>query len=327
MKSGRMRRIMHTALQVGLLGLLLAGGLAPAVQHGWAARGVELAQGDALAPGEPLTQTLAAVADATLASAQPAVNNGGGAALSIGYFSGDGASIYRALARFDLSGIPADAVVISADLILYADAGTVSKQIQARRLTGGWDETTVAWNNQPGSAAPQTVRTVGASAGTYAWDASQAVQGWVSGEQANNGFLLRAADEAENGYRSLRSREAALGIPRTPNVRLVLTWMSPLGRRDPGPQPPASRVFLPFVPQPHDGQPTPIQLSPCPQTPVWTLLPAWTRPTTSKAPTITAPPAFAPSRRRRKARAARRASTWCGSGTASTPAAGPCATT
>ena len=72
--------------------------------------------------------------------------------------------------------------------------------------------------------------------GLTAWDVSQAVQAWVSGTQVNNGFLLRAADEAENGYRTFRSREAVHGQPHTPNVRLVVTWMLPIGPRDPGPR-------------------------------------------------------------------------------------------
>ena len=135
-------RVRRTILQAGVPGLLAlllaASGLASIAQQSLAA-----------SPGEPVTQTLPAVADATLASAQPAVNCGGSGAISVGYFSGDGASIYRGLARFDLGGIPVDAVVISADLVLYADAGTVSKQIQARRLTGSWSEMTVTWNNQP----------------------------------------------------------------------------------------------------------------------------------------------------------------------------------
>ena len=264
---GIIRRVkVIRVLQVGLVSLLLTAGM----QAG--ALNSNLAPGWAAAPGEPVTETLPAAADTLLASAQPAVNFGSSGAISVGYFSGDGASIYRGLVRFDLGGIPVDGVIISADLVLYADAGTVSKQIQARSLIGSWSENTATWNNQPDSGAPQASRYVSAEAGTYAWDVSQAVQGWVSGTQVNNGFLLRAADEAENGYRTFRSREAVQGLPNTPNVRLVVTWMLPIGPRDPGPEPPAASVYLPQVMQSPPGQPVPIEVSPCPQVPVWTLL-------------------------------------------------------
>ena len=262
MESIRKRKVRRAILQAGVSGLLAlllaASGLAFIVRQSFAT-----------GSGEPVTQTLQAVADATLSSAQPAVNNGGSGTISVGYFSGDGASTYRGLVQFDLNAIPVEAVVISADLVLYADAGTVSKQIQVLRLTGAWTEMGVTWNNQPGSVLPQAVRTVGTTAGSYSWDVAQTVQAWVSGAQPNHGFLLRASDEAENGYRNFRSREAPLAIPRTPNVRLVLTWMLPQGGRDPGPEPPAAQIFLPLVTH---SMGVPIQLSPCPQVPVWTLL-------------------------------------------------------
>ena len=265
MNQIRIRRIRRAARQAGMLGLLAlllaAGGLAPTALPGFAA-----------SPGVPVTQTLAAVADASLSSAQPAINSGGGSTISVGYFSGDGASTYRGLVRFDLSAIPSEAVVISADLVLYAEAGSASKQIQALRLTGSWTEIGVTWNNQPGSAPPLAVRTVDAEAGATTWNVVQTVQDWVSDAQTNHGFLLRAADEAENGYRNFRSREGALGAPPMPNVRLDLTWMLPLGGRDPGPEPPAAQIFLPTIIQPNGGVPVPIQTSPCPQVPVWTLL-------------------------------------------------------
>ena len=75
--------------------------------------------------GQPVTDTFAAVADAMIDSYRSAINFGGGQAIAVGYYSGDGAAIYRGLARFDLSSLPLDAVVISADLILLRAVGKV----------------------------------------------------------------------------------------------------------------------------------------------------------------------------------------------------------
>ncbi len=262
-------KLASKALKVGVLALILVAGMPAASVRPGLAWGLAA---PAPAGGEPVEDLFAAVADATVASGLPAVNYGSSQTISVGYFSGDGASTYRGLVRFNLGSIPLDAVIVSADLTLYADVGTVSKQIQARRLTGAWAEGSVNWNNQPQSEAPQASRNVSEEAGAYVWDVSQTVQDWVSGAQANYGFLLRAADESENGYRSFRSREAPQGIPNVANVRLVITWMLPVGPTDPGPEPPPENSYLPLVLGPQSGEPVPIVVSPCPQLPVWALL-------------------------------------------------------
>ena len=102
-----------------------------------------------------------------------------------------------ALLRFDLSGIPSNAVISSAQLGLYLVAasppspGTVS--IDAYRITQPWDAATVTWNTKPG--IDSTVRgtaPIGLALNQYyTWDLTSLVADFVSGAATNYGFGLR----------------------------------------------------------------------------------------------------------------------------------------
>jgi hypothetical protein len=90
--------------------------------------------------------------DTTLDQNNPTTNLGTDTGLYVG--SGAGGNRYRALLKFDLSGIPANAVVSSATLSLYcsgaAGAGTLTI---ARILSGNssWTEAGACWNTRDGS--------------------------------------------------------------------------------------------------------------------------------------------------------------------------------
>ena len=79
------------------------------------------------------------VADALIRRDEPDRNFGGSGSLSVT----EGASVRRALLRFDTSRIPAGAVVVSADLalhgLLYGAATSVTP------VLAPWDEATVTW--------------------------------------------------------------------------------------------------------------------------------------------------------------------------------------
>ncbi len=112
----------------------------------------------------------------------------------------------RGLIQFDVSDIPANAIVVSANLSLWYNYNTTSNHIPQQGdnrfhfypVTEPWDESTVTWNNAP----PYT--TAHAFAGPASDSANQdylglnirdMVQDWVSNPGGNYGFLFKMDNE------------------------------------------------------------------------------------------------------------------------------------
>ncbi|MBI4645978.1 MAG: DNRLRE domain-containing protein, partial [Bacteroidia bacterium] len=106
---------------------------------------------------------------------------------------------YRAIFEFDLSQVPENAVILSANLYLYSIAdGTAWKYnsganiSRLRRATVSWSETTVTWNNQPPvtTEGQITIHQSTTNNQNYTLDIKNFVQGWVSGTYPNHGLLF-----------------------------------------------------------------------------------------------------------------------------------------
>jgi len=126
-------------------------------------------------------------------------------------------SIYRGLLRFDLSGIPANAAILSAVLSLWSFARNASNNstFEVFRMKRAWVEaqaiwthyaTGSAWSAPGGFGADDCEQTPMGSTvidrlvyGEKQWalDAA-AVQEWVSGAMPNNGVLIKSAAESDD---------------------------------------------------------------------------------------------------------------------------------
>ncbi len=158
------------------------------------------------------------VADALIRRDEPDRNFGGSGSLSVT----EGASVRRALLRFDTRRIPAGAVVVSADLalhgLLYGAATSVTP------VLAPWDEATVTWASfaragealGAGAAGPYLDRTTavlpltppGAVAST---SLVALVQAWVDGALANDGLMVgRRGADASVVYASSENPDPAL---------------------------------------------------------------------------------------------------------------------
>ena len=152
-------------------------------------------------------QGYAGAADSYIGADQPDANHGGEETMVVR--SGGQA---RMLVRFDFSALPADAMVESARLELYADGGYGLLEsplaIAAYNLRRSWPEPEVTWNaaaagrpwGVPGaddivtdrsgvSVATATVTALGA---WVLWDITNAAQGWIADPGANRGLLFVA---------------------------------------------------------------------------------------------------------------------------------------
>jgi uncharacterized repeat protein (TIGR01451 family) len=157
------------------------------------------------------TVTLSASKDTWINALSTTLNYGVSTTMNIDR-QGGGLGEERSLLQFDLSSIPAGAIITSAQLRLTKTGGaTASQNIGVYRVTSAWDEGTqngtagtanwsqrqsgTNWTTAGGdsnASAEDTVAVAGNAA--YTWNLASLVQGWMSGTFVNNGVLLGSPD-------------------------------------------------------------------------------------------------------------------------------------
>jgi hypothetical protein len=151
------------------------------------------------------SSTLVATADTELWFNSP--NSNYGTAKS--FWTGGLNDLDHSVIQFDLSSIPAGAVIDSAQLSLLRKGGSGNGVISAHRVTESWVETQATWNNRAtatpwatggGSYAPVADATVTVSSNIrYSWDVTATAQAWTNGSQPNHGLLIKQANETVTG--------------------------------------------------------------------------------------------------------------------------------
>ena len=122
-------------------------------------------------------------------------------------FGGD-AGIIRSIMEFDLSSIPAGAVINGAYLSLYSwdssgglgqhSTQSGSNDSWVQRITSSWDELTVTWNTPPSVDVINQVALPASTSSTQDYldiDVSTLVQDMVDNPSTSFGFMLRLQDE------------------------------------------------------------------------------------------------------------------------------------
>lgn len=132
--------------------------------------------------------------DAGAYGIQPSTNFGAGE----WYYAIGLPSYGMAYVKFDLSWLPADAVLDQAQLYLWAEYrdGTLTMEPVAT----DWDETTLNWSNRPAVVSPAIAVTYPISRGapdgpcywgcTGAFNVSDIVRAWMTGQVPNHGFRI-----------------------------------------------------------------------------------------------------------------------------------------
>lgn len=156
--------------------------------------------------------------DTYISSAYPNTSYGGLTTTKIGYEAG-GAEAARILLQFDLSPIPTNATINSAQFQYYlAESRPASDSpmgFRAQFMNAPWNEYSVTWNNANylgGTSLP--LGEVPSTIGWHSSDGTAAVQAWHSGVQPNYGVLI-TGDEgpSRNRSRLFYSREQSAFSP------------------------------------------------------------------------------------------------------------------
>ena len=112
-------------------------------------------------------------------------------------------SINRAYIKFDMSsaqGLDIEKVYLELLGTMRSDSGSKVGRIEVRRVSSGWSEGGLNWNNQPSfETKVQDAIDIDPGYEWRRWDITLAAISWVSGF-ANNGLLLTSADENWEGY-------------------------------------------------------------------------------------------------------------------------------
>jgi hypothetical protein len=136
---------------------------------------------------------------------------------------------HQSFVAFDLTSLPADARIESAELRLYFNGHYAGvNTVDVGQVDGAWDESTLNWNNQPTISWNGPSAEVGDVAADISWDVTVIARSWHSGDAENHGFGLRSLTP---GGKQFWSREAVNQLP----PRLVITYSLP--PTPPGPVP------------------------------------------------------------------------------------------
>ena len=128
---------------------------------------------------------LAAEADVAAPSDQPGKNFGADPMLWVQPANPES----RSFVRFDLSSIPAGALIHDAELAL-SNQLTTDLALDACAVKEPWNELSLTWDQQPAEGLCFDRRLVTPNALT--WEVTGLVQEWVDGASANHGIVLRA---------------------------------------------------------------------------------------------------------------------------------------
>jgi hypothetical protein len=137
--------------------------------------------------------------------------------------------------QFDLSELPADARIESAELKLHFNgnyAGTNS--VQVGQVEAAWDEATLNWTTPPPAVTWNgPFADVGDVEEDIAWDVTGIVRDWQDGSEENFGFGLRSPETGGKQYWTKDAPNPEVNRP----PRLLITYSIPV--TPPGPLPDA----------------------------------------------------------------------------------------
>jgi hypothetical protein len=161
--------------------------------------------------------TPGATRDTYLASDEPNRNFGSHVDLLVGT-PRNPAAIRRALVRFDLSGVPAGATVLTARVGFHNESRTGPGTIDVHRVTKDWDEASETWASfgEDGFDPTPVASAHNATAITLStdeiwFDVTGLAVDWLNGKVADQGLLLRSP---ENEQTQLLSSEIGRGGER-----------------------------------------------------------------------------------------------------------------
>ena len=159
-----------------------------------------------------------AVADAYISEVAPTSNFGSAIKLDVQNLDGrEFPDDRRSYVGFDLSSIPAEAIITSAAFKahLHEAQGLNVVSMQLRRLTSPWENNSVTWNKKP-TSKPYSDINMDSKPGWKGWDVTRLVQDhWINRKfstDPNFGLELRGPESGAYFLRSFHSAMSTTSI-------------------------------------------------------------------------------------------------------------------
>jgi hypothetical protein len=147
-------------------------------------------------------------------------------------FKGYGSS--RIYIQFNISSIPRDAKILSANMCLYMyDPPKTSQEFEAHRVLSEWNEHKLTWTTQPTYVqTPTSTVTVNPTPREcwVCWDITKDLQMWHSGEARNFGTMIKISQErnATDQVASFYPKEALQAQHLKPKITVRIDWYKPI---------------------------------------------------------------------------------------------------
>lgn len=168
----------------------------------------------------------------------------------------------RIYVKFNITSIPNDARILSANMCLYMyEPPRTSQEFEVYRVLSDWDQHKLTWRIQPPSTGTLTSTATINPAPREAWiswDITNDLSMWHSGAAANYGSMIKIKHEmnATDQLASFYPKEANQPQSLKPKLQVKVDWRQPI---TPAPSPTPSPTQPPT--------PSPLPTSPSPTTP------------------------------------------------------------
>lgn len=110
------------------------------------------------------------------------------------------ATFRRSYTEIQMSGIPADAIIVSAQLMVYQNSGltaSTSTDLYVERITSSWDESVIKAGTEPSVSSSEIVTSSSYASNWRSFDVKAHVQKMVNGGYTNLGWRIRYFNETQ----------------------------------------------------------------------------------------------------------------------------------
>lgn len=140
----------------------------------------------------------------------------------------------RIYIKFNISSIPRDATVLSANMCLYMyDPPRTSQEFEAYKVLSDWDQHKLIWKTQPPTVqTPTSTATINPTPkeAWICWGVTDDLRMWHSGSAENYGMMMKIKNEinASDQLASFYPREGNQPADLKPKLVIKVDWHTPL---------------------------------------------------------------------------------------------------